>query len=119
MKPFNMKLSDEDRAKLEAHRAKLGLRSHADVVRHWINAGDAARAAEPARRYGEPSARAIAAAKAAPPGSVVPFDGETGDPIGISPEQAEMIRRGELKVQVGPFTPIPGSRLKPDKGGKK
>lgn len=35
-KPFNVKLTEAERAALEAHRAHLGLRSHADVVRHWI-----------------------------------------------------------------------------------
>ena len=34
---FNVKLSDAERARLERHRAELGLRSHADVIRHWIN----------------------------------------------------------------------------------
>lgn len=33
MKPFNMKLSDDDRARLERLRIALGLRSHAEVVR--------------------------------------------------------------------------------------
>lgn len=37
MKPFNMKLSDEHRERLEAHRVRLGKRSHADVIRHWID----------------------------------------------------------------------------------
>lgn len=37
-KPFNVKLSDDDRAKLEAYRAKHGLRSEADAVRHLIDA---------------------------------------------------------------------------------
>lgn len=37
-KPFNVKLSDDYRAKLEAYRAKHGLRSEADAVRHLIDA---------------------------------------------------------------------------------
>jgi hypothetical protein len=36
MKPFNIKLSDEHRAKLEAYRAARGLRSEADAVRDLI-----------------------------------------------------------------------------------
>lgn len=38
MKLFTVKLTDDERAKLEAHRARLGLRSQSDVVRHWIAA---------------------------------------------------------------------------------
>lgn len=41
-KPFTIKLSEEHRAKLEAHRAAFGLRSEADAVRHLIDAEDAA-----------------------------------------------------------------------------
>jgi hypothetical protein len=37
MKPFNIKLSDEHRAKLEAYRASRGLRSEADAVRDLID----------------------------------------------------------------------------------
>lgn len=36
MKPFNIKLSDEDRAGLERARISMGVRSHAEVVRRWI-----------------------------------------------------------------------------------
>jgi hypothetical protein len=36
MKLFTVKLTDVERAGLEAHRARLGLRSHAEVIRHWI-----------------------------------------------------------------------------------
>ncbi|WP_332763953.1 hypothetical protein [Phenylobacterium sp.] len=36
MKPFNIKLSDEHRVKLEAYRASRGLRSEADAVRDLI-----------------------------------------------------------------------------------
>lgn len=32
-------ISDDERAKLEAHRVRLGLRSLAEVIRHWINRG--------------------------------------------------------------------------------
>lgn len=34
--PFNIKLSVEEKARLEEHRIALGLRSHAEVVRFWI-----------------------------------------------------------------------------------
>lgn len=37
MKPFNIKLTDEHRAKLEAYRAARGLRSEADAVRDLID----------------------------------------------------------------------------------
>lgn len=37
--PFTVTLSDVERERLDAHRAALGLRSLADVVRHWINSG--------------------------------------------------------------------------------
>lgn len=43
MKLFNIKLSDEHRATLEAYRAQHGLRSAADAVRHLINACAASR----------------------------------------------------------------------------
>lgn len=36
MKLFTVKLSDEERARLEEHRVLLGLRAHTDVIRHWI-----------------------------------------------------------------------------------
>lgn len=36
MKLFTVKLTDEERDALEAHRAALGLRSQSDVVRRWI-----------------------------------------------------------------------------------
>lgn len=36
MKLFTVKLTDEERAGLEAHRVALGLRAHTDVIRHWI-----------------------------------------------------------------------------------
>jgi hypothetical protein len=36
MKLFTVKLTDEERARLEAHRARLGLRSQAEVIRAWI-----------------------------------------------------------------------------------
>lgn len=36
-KAFNIKLTEAERAKLEQHRAKLGLRSHAEVIRLWIS----------------------------------------------------------------------------------
>lgn len=41
MKPFNIKLSDEHRAALEALRVQLGLRSEADVIRYWADHGAA------------------------------------------------------------------------------
>jgi hypothetical protein len=40
MKPFNIKLSDEHRAKLEIYRAMRGLRSEADAVRDLIDRAD-------------------------------------------------------------------------------
>lgn len=40
MKRFNIVLSDEDYAKLEARRVELGLRSWAEVVRALLHAGD-------------------------------------------------------------------------------
>jgi predicted DNA-binding protein len=35
-KPFQIKLTDEERERLERLRAILGLRSQADVIREWI-----------------------------------------------------------------------------------
>ena len=35
-KPFNILLTDDERAALDVHRARLGFRSDADVIRHWI-----------------------------------------------------------------------------------
>lgn len=34
--PFNIKLSAEEKARLEEHRIAMGLRSHAEVIRIWI-----------------------------------------------------------------------------------
>lgn len=50
MKPFNIKLSDDHRAKLEAYRAKQGLRSEADAVRHLIDGASGLGAASPVVR---------------------------------------------------------------------
>lgn len=40
MKPFNVMISEEDRANLEKHRVRLGLRSHGEVIRFLIAQGD-------------------------------------------------------------------------------
>lgn len=48
-KPFNIKLTVSEREGLEAHRAALGLRSHAEVVRHWISQSPHDRAADNGR----------------------------------------------------------------------
>lgn len=37
LKPFNVKLAEGDKDRLEAHRIALGLRSHAEVIRYWIS----------------------------------------------------------------------------------
>lgn len=36
MKSYNVILTEAEQAALEAIRATLGLRSKADVIRHWI-----------------------------------------------------------------------------------
>ncbi len=36
VKPFQIKLTETERERLEQHRAALGLRSHADVIRSWV-----------------------------------------------------------------------------------
>jgi hypothetical protein len=36
MKLFTVNLTEDERAKLETHRARLGCRSQADVIRYWI-----------------------------------------------------------------------------------
>lgn len=38
-KPFNILLTDDERAALEQKRADLGLRSQAEVIRYWISTG--------------------------------------------------------------------------------
>lgn len=35
-KPFQIKLTEAERDRLDKHRAELGLRSQADVIRYWI-----------------------------------------------------------------------------------
>ncbi len=47
MKPFNIKLTDEDRAALERVRIRMGLRSHAETLRALISKADGAGEAEP------------------------------------------------------------------------
>lgn len=37
--PFTVTLTKDERERFEAHRSALGMRSLADVVRHWINSG--------------------------------------------------------------------------------
>lgn len=46
-KPFHVVLTEAERDRLEAHRIALGMRSHADVVRHWV--------AQPPSRRAPPS----------------------------------------------------------------
>lgn len=36
MKLFTVKLTDDERARLEAHRAAMGERAQTDVIRRWI-----------------------------------------------------------------------------------
>ena len=47
-KPFQIKLTEIERGRLEAHRARLGLRSGADVIRAWIAGGSETPVAIPA-----------------------------------------------------------------------
>jgi hypothetical protein len=61
-----------------------------------------------ARRYGEPNAKALAAAAEGPPGGIMPYDPKTGDPIYPKPALTMKDIRGD-------FVP----RLKPDKGAKR
>lgn len=61
VKLFTIGLTDDERAKLEAHRVRLGLRSQTDVVRGWIN-----NEADPPRNRVVAAARMAAARMAAP-----------------------------------------------------
>lgn len=56
-------LSDEERERLEAHRVRLGKRSLAEVIRHWINSapeGGMVQAARILEREIGPSASSFA-----------------------------------------------------------
>lgn len=105
MKPFNIKLSDEHRAKLETYRAACGLRSEADAVRDLID-----RASEDA---GSDLHRRL---DARPRGPVIGESGIYGDNrTGISKKDWAEVHAA-AKVQIGPVEPKPGSRLKGAKG---
>lgn len=52
--PFMVKLTEAERATLESERARLGLRSMAEVIRHWIgNATEAGKASADAMLFGQ------------------------------------------------------------------
>lgn len=81
-KPFNVELTEEERGKLEAHRARLGLRSQADVIRQWIAEQPSGltyttkEAVEVARRMGA-TPEEMAALSVAEPGKVVTVQNRT------------------------------------------
>lgn len=87
--PFNVMLSDEDRAHLEKHRVRMGLRSHGEAIRALIS---------PAR--------------SAPMIEDIVLRGR--EPV----EARETALAGWAKgidVQLGPTKPKPGSMLKKDR----
>lgn len=57
-KLFTIALTDEERAELEAHRIRLGLRAQTEVIRRWIKGDEA----DP------PRDRVVATARVAAPG---------------------------------------------------
>lgn len=103
MKPFNMKLSEEDRAKLELHRARLGLRSHVEVVRYWIAqplGGDG-----PPQRYGVTPQPTLAQSV---------YVGAPNQASALNQINANVAKDlgDPLGVQYGPIRAKPGDRLK-------
>ncbi len=101
-KPFNIKLTEDERTRLEEHRVALGLRSHADVIRHWI-AGPLTGVAVAIG----PALDEIAA-------NMEPAARRRVYPDEASPTGARLESDAELRarLQVGPTPSTPGSRLK-------
>ena len=102
-KPFNIKLTEDERAKLEEHRRALGLKSQADVVRLWID-GPITRAVDVADALGLPSLH------------IHSLD-QVADQVAEAIQKRLAIDVKQSadagpKVQVGPSTSTPGSRLK-------
>ena len=86
MSRFIVTLTEEQRANMEAWRVKLGLRSHAEVVRHWADS--------PVRDYA-PSATATVTNR---------------EPKPVK-SHGKLIASNET-VTFGPVRSPPGSRLK-------
>lgn len=102
-KLFTINLTEEERAKLEAHRVALGSRAQTDVVRHWID---------------QPTvSAAMSVVGRAAQGTIVTPRAER--PVGsykiTQPGAAAEIHSGS-KLPVGPIKPDYGARAK---GAKK
>lgn len=108
-KPFNVKLSDEEKAVLEAHRVRLGLRSHAGVIRRWI-------ALTPATSF-----TGFAEMKAAPQAFGMPIvAAEAIEPSSVIIKSPDGSQIGHIKnVQFGPTKRGAGDLAKKGKKGKK
>lgn len=100
MKLFTVKLTDEEREALEAHRVRLGLRSHAETVRALIR-GD--------------QLLAVALEEAFHVGPDMFRDKPNRNPW-VKSERPGVLNI-EQNVPIGPSRPAPGSRLKKPKGG--
>jgi hypothetical protein len=105
MKLFTVKLTDEERASLEVARARLGLRSQADVIRLWIAEFDVVPSDHPSRtRWTDEEAAKIKA-------GAIKHHLETSHHV-VPPMDQQL---AAAKVVFGSAKPAPGSRLKKDK----
>lgn len=117
-KPFHIKLSDEHRAKLEAYRATMGLRSEADAVRALIDFAWAARLA-PADTTSTPVTDSDLDAVASEFGFAPRRDGQSDSQFRQQVRSEHILgarpppgKRFSLDVQLGPTLAKPGERSK-------
>lgn len=98
MKLFTVKLTDDERAGLEAYRAQHGLRSQADAVRRMIAV---ALAPQPAH-----------AVRAALEADIERRTPRTDAVLRRLPDNTKSIDDPVNRVHLGPAPSVPGSRLK-------
>jgi hypothetical protein len=113
-KSFNIYLNDDERAKLEAHRVRLGLRSHAEAVRELIEAPEQMVQTVFTSPDGlwRIDARIGVWSRYTPPDSGRPQTLARSIADTLTPLVVETNRAG---LSLGPIKPKPGARLK---GGK-
>lgn len=103
---FTVKLSDEHRVALEAHRVRLGAKSEAEALRQLI----IPRGPEPGRYFRDADeAIAMLEAEARPGRAILINSRPKGDPTPISP-------KAYADIQIGPIKREAGSLFKKPKG---
>lgn len=129
MPKFMVDLDEAHREKLETHRVRLGLRSHAEVIRYWINSDVSARiddiVAEARRNIANPNITVSGSGGVGIGSSVATvYEGGTSVQIGPEPLTGSRLQAALEMIKIvkdlppeqlfigGPVKPTPGSRLK-------